>query len=884
MFIHQLLLPLLTYSPSAFPILNFILPTTTSRVAMKRSTSQEGLSTTGFPSTSTSFSTSSAPFSLKESTSTLSSSEFSISGQQNSIQPAHFRSVTELKEALSQAREYSDEIYLEGICLDDELIQTLVKLNQKKLFLQNCNFAPNNSIGFDHALKLLNHGDSPKPCFRFAVQFNESTTQWTICDKSPGLEFNKNEHITSLLFILSSDIPKQPSLSDVSSLIFLPPNSDISKPLSSQSKKNLRSIMDHLSPKLKHLSFMYVNFDGPIEDFISISQSKLDLIYIWNCDFETSDPLWISLVRSAKLIGPTYTGKIQSSQFAIPMNGHTIQIVLNFGPSLLLPNSPSLIQGLILSLGQGLPSDLSLDDTSLLTFLPSKVDLLLELSKEVLSSQSKENLKSVMSRRHPKLKRLLLTCMNFGGGIEDCIPILQLKLDLIYIQNCAFEAKNYIWSLLANSVKLAGSTHKGEAHDFHFAISIDGHTTQILFNNEASFVMPNSPDLNHGLILFLGQNVPSDLPLNDISFIALLPSKMDHLLKRSREVLSSQSKENLKSVMSCRYPKLRRLLLECMHFDDHIEDYIPFSQLKLDFIYLRNCMYVTGNPIWSLLTKSVRLVGSIHKRKVQGIQFSIPLDDHVTQIVFNKSPSFPMPNSSDVLHGLVLSPGQSPPEDLVFDNVSFLAFSSSKTNPIEVLSLQDKQNLKSVMNCPCPRLKYILLKNIDFGGDIEELLSISRVRLNLIYLSFCNFKSNDPIWTLMTESMEQVKSMQTEKPRDFLFAIPNNEHTTHIIISQNQHFLMPNSSYLTQGLILHLGQSIPDDLLLDGISFLILLPPEMDPNKSSSSQSKPNLDSIMSRQWPKELKCLYLKDISIDKVEGMLGFIQQFSKLEVHNL
>ena len=54
-----------------------------------------------------------------------------------------------------------------------------------------------------------------------------------------------------------------------------------------------------------------------------------------------------------------------------------------------------------------------------------------------------------------------------------------------------------------------------------------------------------------------------------------------------------------------------------------------------------------------------------------------------------------------------------------------------------------------------------LLRNIDFGGNIEMLLSISQMRLNPIYLPFCNFKSNDPIWTSAIESMKRVKSMQT---------------------------------------------------------------------------------------------------------------------------
>ena len=63
---------------------------------------------------------------------------------------------------------------------------------------------------------------------------------------------------------------------------------------------------------------------------------------------------------------------------------------------------------------------------------------------------------------------------------------------------------------------------------------------------------------------------------------------------------------------------------------------------------------------------------------------------------------------------------------------------------------------------------------------------------------------------------------------------------------------------------------MPDDLLLDNISFLVFLPSKVDPSKSLSSQSKPNIDSIKSRQWPNYLKYLFLKDISIDDVDGLL--------------
>ena len=250
------------------------------------------------------------------------------------------------------------------------------------------------------------------------------------------------------------------------------------------------------------------------------------------------------------------------------------------------------------------------------------MDYLVKFSKEVISSQSIENLKSVMSCQLSKLKCLLLEGIDLDGNIEDYIPIPQPKLHLICLWMCNFMTTHPIWSIICVSLELIRSTQKERSQDFHFAIPINGHTTQILVNNGPSILLPSSSNLIHGLILSLEQELPSGLLLNDISFLAILPSKMDYLVKFSKEVISSQSIENLKSVMSCQHPKLKHLLLSCMDFGGSIEDFIPILQLRLDLIYIWNCAF-EGKISVSLLGNSVSLVRSTHKQR--SITFISPL-------------------------------------------------------------------------------------------------------------------------------------------------------------------------------------------------------------------------------------------------------------------
>ena len=97
----------------------------------------------------------------------------------------------------------------------------------------------------------------------------------------------------------------------------------------------------------------------------------------------------------------------------------------------------------------------------------------------------------------------------------------------------------------------------------------------------------------------------------------------------------------------------------------------------------------------------------MHKGRIWSFKFPILLDGHVTQIPANNGPSFLLPGSSNLIHGLILFSEQNPSKDLILDNISFLAFPPSKWKLVELTSLQDKQNLKLMMKCPFPKLKYI---------------------------------------------------------------------------------------------------------------------------------------------------------------------------------
>lgn len=643
------------------------------------------------------------------------SSISAIVNQTSSAQLVPLRTKAEIKEALSQASESPKELYLESVCLDDELVWLLIESNLKRLSMRNCKFESSDSIGFDHILEFLNQGNPLKPCFGFAVQFNNCTTQWTLCDEFSRLEFNTNEPVNSLILILSDSVYQRPSLDGISSMVLIPSKSDAKESLSPQSKENLKSVMSYQCPNLKRILFNGVGFGSNIENLLSLSQLKLNLIYLWRCSFTTSDSIWSTLCASWELICSIQREKPRIFQFAIRINGHTTQVLDNRGSPSLMPGASDLARALILSVGQDLPNDVSLDDVSLLALFSPRVS-----DKKPLSPQTKQSLKSVMNHQYPNLKYLLLMDTNLDDNIEDFISISQLKIDLIYLYNCGFNTSDTIWSALFRSMKLADSVHAGKNQGFQYVIPLNGHIIQIIINNGSTWLMPNSSDLIHELILLLGQDLPSSLSLNDISFLALLPSGKDAV-----EPLSPQIKQILPSIISNQFPALKYLMVIGINFGDDIEDYIPISQLKLDLVYLWMCRFKTSDPIWSILCDSIDQINLIRAEKVHTFRFVIRSNGHTIQAVINEDSPFLMPNSRELVHSLIFPLGQDLPDDLSLDNISFLVLFSLKTDLSNSVSPLFKKGLESIMSRRRPEQKYLFLKDIP-AKDIEEMTGFIR--------------------------------------------------------------------------------------------------------------------------------------------------------------
>ena len=840
------------------------------------SSSEKSNSLTSNPSSSSTTSTTSISPLSRESISTPLSSTLEVPHQQNPIQFLPLQIRDEVIKALAQTPRSQKKLHLNGICLDDELIWLLIESNLEELLLQNCHFDPNGSVGFEHILKFLTHEDSSKSYSKFGVQYNNCMTQWILFDEPSNLAFNVFRPIASLLFILSGDVPQQSSSYNISSLIFLPRRSELGKPLSSECESIMKSIMSRPLSNLKHLLLKDINFGSHIGDLISISRSKLDLIYIWNCNFKSSDLIWSCLMGSKKSIESMHPEKISISQFAVSIDGHVTQVIMNYDSSFLMPNSPDLDRGLILSLEQDLSNSLSWDSISSLTLFPSEVNP----PNRQLSSRAKQNLSFIMSHQCPNLKYLLLAYIDFGGRIEDFISISKLNLDLLYLWNCCFKALDPIWSALYASWKSIRSMHVKMIPNFQFAVPIDKHITQIVINTTSNFSIPNSPGLGRGLILSLEQDLPNSLSLDDVSLLALLPSKVDPPNRQ----LSFQARQNLNSIMGHSYPNLIYLLLLDIDFDDRIEGSIPILRLKLDLIYLWGCLFKkVVDPIWRSLTASWRLLESMRVGTIPGFQFAIPIDQRITQIVMNCSPSFLMPNSSDLGRGLVLSIEQNLPNGLSLDNISSLALFPSRADlSNQQSSPKSKQNLKSILRHQYPNLKYLLLMGINFDSSIGDLISISQLKLDVIFLRNCGFTVVDFIWSVLISSMKPNGLMHAGEVQSLHFTSQTDGHTTQIFINKGSNFLPPNSTDLVHGLILSLGQDFLNDPSLMNISFMVFLPSKMSPGKLVSSQPRQSPEFTDSIRCPM-LKYLFLKSVSLNDVKEKFVFVQGL-ELEVHIL
>ena len=93
-----------------------------------------------------------------------------------------------------------------------------------------------------------------------------------------------------------------------------------------------------------------------------------------------------------------------------------------------------------------------------------------------------------------------------------------------------------------------------------------------------------------------------------------------------------------------------------------------------------------------------------------------------------------MPNSPELLHGLILSLGQDLPSDLSLDIISFLVFLPLKVDLGKSVPLQFRKSLKSIQSRQCPEQKYLFLKDIS-PNDIEIMTnSIQKSRLIVYFL------------------------------------------------------------------------------------------------------------------------------------------------------
>jgi hypothetical protein len=485
----------------------------------------------------------------------------SIIQQQTPIQYVLFQNRDEIIQALNQPDERLKKLHLNGVYLNGCLIWLLIKANLERIHLQNCKFDPNGPVDFPHLFEFLTHSIVPQTCSKLAIQFNNCMTQWTICYNVSNPELLEHEHIGSLLFILSDEIPQQLLLDDISSLAVLPPNLDSKLPgalpsfqdLSSQSEKNLKSIMCHQYPGLRRLLLAYMNSDE-VMNYIPIPEMKLDLIYAKYCNFNTTNPIWSSLSPLIGLGSSMHPGQFLNVHFTVPFHGHTTQIVCDDRRFDSPTDLCDPVNGLVLSLEQNVPCDTLPDDTSFLILLASKMD-----SIQTWSPQLKQILKSINNLKYPRLKYILLKNINFSEAIEDYIPISQMKLDSIYLWNCHFWMKDPIWSILTPSTELLNSIPLEETVVFQFALPFGGYTTQIVCDDDPSKLMSFSISLFHGLITPLEWVLPTDLLVDNIHFLIILPPEMT-----PDGSFSSRSKQNLNFITGNQWPNLKYVFLKDM--------------------------------------------------------------------------------------------------------------------------------------------------------------------------------------------------------------------------------------------------------------------------------------------------------------------------------
>ena len=638
----------------------------------------------------------------KESNSISPSPTSEIFQQQNYTRPMTLRNKGEVIQALTQSPVKPSELHLYGICIDDGLVWLLIESKLKKLFLQNCIFRIEGAYYLSDIFKFLAGSNSWGSSSKFAVQFNGCVTRWILCDDLSDLEFNGNEPITTLLFILSENVSHHSLLNGISSLALLPKDGRLH---SSQFNRDLRSFIICQYPTLKTLLLRNILFTEDIEDFISISESKLDLIYLWECDLpKSSNPTWNTLNASLLLVDWVQMGtnaRIGNFQFTINTNGHIAQIIINKSSFFLVLNSPDLGHGLILSLEQDLPNDLLFDNI----FFIALFSLGKDLSTRKLTPQSRKNLSSILCHLYPKSRCLMLRGIDFNGNIEDHFSfphMKQMKLDLLYLWKCRFKTLNPIWSTLCSSPELF-NLMQGKPEHSDFTIITNGHITHIVNCRISSLYLPTLSSSSAGYILSLGQNLLNGFSLDPIPSRSSKPPLMEHLDDR----LSFQFRQNFSFLMNHRYSNLNYILLEDRKFRGTFQSFNYSVPLGSDPTSLP--LSVPEMQMMSLMMSEVTSGPNTGR-----------FDEDVLRVLFPQS-SLP-----DLFHGLIVTLGQNLPNDFTFNDVSFLVFLPSETNfSNEQLFSQFRGSLKSIHSHRYPKLKYLFLKGVSIA-NMKELLDLTR--------------------------------------------------------------------------------------------------------------------------------------------------------------
>lgn len=352
--------------------------------------------------------------------------------------------------------------------------------------------------------------------------------------------------------------------------------------------------------------------------------------------------------------------------------------------------------------------------------------------------RSKELVKQVLLQHAKNLGELVID----GVYLDEELfwLLIKSKLRRVHLQTFTFDPNSLYYFEHAYQ-HLSGTNYSN--YYFRLAVQFNDYAVKWILYKGFSPKETFCDEEADSLLFILPGNKPQESLLYNISSLVIIQPNSD-----LKSPLSSEHEEIIKSMVNHEHPKLKRLSLVNINSDKCIEDYIPLSRLKLDYIHIGNCIYKTNDPIWSAVDLSIKLFDSAHMEKAQCFQFAVPINGHTSHIVLNKCVPTLISNSSALLSGLVLSLGQNFPSDVLLDNISFLVFLPSKiyhsetlssqskhlpseADSSETLSSQSKQSLKSIKNSLCPKLRYLLLKGVSLNDVEENLGSIGQLGLEI---------------------------------------------------------------------------------------------------------------------------------------------------------